>query len=494
MISHNKLAGNEAPLRGAAKGAAGVVLITLVVTALIFSNSFAAQRVTEDARVLDLSEATLGTNALALSALSQAVLLAEDLSLGVADPATAETALTQARQVLGDLEVRSGALASAIGDKGSDVGIAAAVALDSGRAVADMIESGEVARAGELLSGEGLRSFEALRDVTQVHQQVAARSVESTSGFISRLGSLPAFLVAFLVPGIAILIYRRIAKGQLGVAEAQLDARLEAEHRIVVAKDEFVASISHELRTPLTTIYGFSEILLDQGLMDPAYATELLTLINTESAELHRMVEDLLTTARSEAGSIAFQVAAVDLGDELRVNTIAMERTGLHIESELEASKVWADQMRVRQILRNLLSNADRHGGDHVRVNSREVGDVVEIVVADDGDGVPRDKEVRLFTRYVHEGDDPLTIGTVGMGLAVVKILAEGMGGAVRYERRDGWSRFVVTLPTREVAAAPTHAAGDVVGVVAPYADPAIVAQIAASQPLEEGWPGIGAP
>ncbi|MDH3746550.1 MAG: HAMP domain-containing histidine kinase, partial [Acidobacteriota bacterium] len=440
---------------------------------------------------LHFSESVLGANALALSSLSQALLLAEDLQLGVADESTVQSAVAEARRVLADLSSRTDTLRSVLGGAGSEFDAAALAALASGRTVASMMEAGDVAAAGELLAGDALSTFEGLRDVAAEHQQSAATGIESTSDFISKLGSFPAFLVALFVPGIAILIYRRIAKGQLSVAEAQLDARLEAEHEIVVAKDEFVASISHELRTPLTTIYGFSEILLDQGLVDPVYATELLTLINTESAELHRMVEDLLTTARSEAGTIAFQIAEVDLVAELEVNTTGMERTGLLIDSELGATKVWADHMRVRQIMRNLLSNADRHGGDRVRVTSTEVGDVVELVVADDGDGVPADKAVRLFTRYVHEGEDSLTVGSVGMGLAVVKILAEGMSGSVRYERQDGWSCFIVTLPSsEEVITSLDGRAG--AGTHEP--DGVFRHQIAASQPLEEGWPGIGAP
>ncbi|MBT8198338.1 MAG: HAMP domain-containing histidine kinase [Acidimicrobiia bacterium] len=436
-------------MRSATRGAAVVLLVTLIAVALIFSNTFAARRVTDSARILHLSEATIGSNAVTLKSLAQSLLLAEDEILGVADGESVEASLVDSRDALDRLESNAAALSDALGSGGSGLATASELALASGRSVITLIENGDVETAGPMLAGETLRTFEFLRDVAADHQRSAAESVEMTSSFIARLGSFPAFLVAFLVPGAAILIYRRIARGQLEVAEAQLDARLEAEREIVVAKDEFVASISHELRTPLTTIYGFSEILLDEGLVDPGDATELLTLINTESAELHRMVEDLLTTARWEAGTIAFQIGWVDLREELDVNRSALARGGLIIEDRIEAEKLWADPMRVRQILRNLLSNADRHGGDLVRVSSVERGDSVTIVVADDGDGVPPEKEARLFTRYVHDGVDPLIVGSVGMGLAVVKILAEAMNGTVGYERRDGWSLFIVTLPSR---------------------------------------------
>jgi signal transduction histidine kinase len=492
MTNPRTSATNEMPLRGAAKSAAGVILVALVVAALIFSNSFAARQVTEDARVLGLSESVLGSNALALKSLSQALLLAEDLQLGVADAATVQAALTESRQTLAVLSDRTDALSASVGSGGAELAAVSRATLEAGGEIVALIEEGRVKQAGDLLAGDALGAFENLRDAASDRQQGAAEGIEATSDFLSRLGSLPAFLVAFLVPGAAILVYRRIAKGQLRVAEVQLDARLEAERQIVVAKDEFVASISHELRTPLTTIYGFSEILLDEGLVDPAYATELLTLINTESAELHRMVEDLLTTARFEAGTIAFQIGPVDLREELELNLTAMERTGLEVETDLAAAKVWADQMRVRQILRNLLTNAHQHGGEVVRVTSEEVGEGVEVVIADNGSGVPADKEVRLFTRYIHEGEDPLTIGSVGLGLAVVQILAEGMGGAVRYERQAGWSRFIVTLPGNNEGTAPPIDISDV--AAAPPLSVGYGRQIAASHPLEEEWPGMGAP
>ena len=69
------------------------------------------------------------------------------------------------------------------------------------------------------------------------------------------------------------------------------------------------------------------------------------------------------------------------------------------------------------------------------------------LTIADDGAGVPAAQEERLFTRFMHQGIDPLTTGTVGLGFAIVKLLVEGMDGDIRYERFDGWTRFIVRLP-----------------------------------------------
>jgi hypothetical protein len=94
-----------------------------------------------------------------------------------------------------------------------------------------------------------------------------------------------------------------------------------------------------------------------------------------------------------------------------------------------------------------LLSNAGKYGGDDIRVVGRLVAGWYELIVADDGDGIPKELEERLFQRFLHKGDLPLVLGSVGLGLSIVRALAEGMGGAVWYERERGWTKFVVRVP-----------------------------------------------
>ena len=69
------------------------------------------------------------------------------------------------------------------------------------------------------------------------------------------------------------------------------------------------------------------------------------------------------------------------------------------------------------------------------------------MIVADNGEGIPEELEERLFQRFLHQGDMPLVLGSVGLGLSIVQALAEGMGGAVWYERDAGWTKFVVRVP-----------------------------------------------
>jgi two-component system OmpR family sensor kinase len=262
-------------------------------------------------------------------------------------------------------------------------------------------------------------------------------------------------VIALLAPALAIFAYWRIARRQLDSARVEMNSRVRAERRIIQAKDEFISNISHELRTPLTSIYGFSEILVEQGLIDPKEAQTLISVINEESAELNRMVEDLLTVARAEAGTIAYNFAGLDLAEELATVVRPLQRAGMAIEVACPPLRIQADQLRTRQVLRNLLSNAHRWGGDEIYITAHQTGATAVVTVADNGPGVAPEMEHKLFTRYMHEGDTALTTGTIGLGLAASKILLDGMGGEIHYERDDGWTRFVVYLPMAAATESP---------------------------------------
>jgi signal transduction histidine kinase len=450
-------------------GAAIAGIAMLVITAIVFSNSYATQDVGQNGIVAQRAEAALGANDIALKSLGQAVLLAEDETLGVADTATVDRAFGEAETTLDELDERVAELGEAVGDPGF-IPLAVEVRTESAVLFAHA-SAGKIEAAGTQLAGPVKTAFEALRDAVATERNEREAALLSANDVASKVGNVARFLVAFLLPLGAVLAYRFAARRQLRVAEIQLDARLSAEHQVIRAKDEFIANMSHELRTPLTSIYGFSELLLETGMIDPDSAMDLVGMINTESAELSRMVEDLLISARVEAGAIVYSFHSVTVADELDAVLEPQTRVGATITTNVPDAAVWADPLRVRQILRNLVSNALRHGGPTVRIEGRVHENRLELAVIDDGPGVPAEKVDRLFTRFVHEGDEALTVGSVGLGLAVVKALADGMEGEVRYRRADGWTSFEVALP---LAPAGSDAP-------APSAAPPATLQVAAS-------------
>ncbi len=430
------------PLRSAAMAAGIVAFTVLAVAAVVFTNSASSRNLVHEAALLHDAQAALGANDVALKALAQAVLLAEDEALGVADATTVAAAVEEAGVAVDELARTVDALAETAVGAG-----AGAAALDAGSTTLDLLGEGRVAEAGTHLTGPGRDAFVALRDAAGAERAAAAAALESANTLVARTADIARFAVAFLVPLLAVLTYRFIARRQLTLAEVQLDARLTAEQEIGRAKDEFVANISHELRTPLTTIYGFSELLIEQGLLDPDAALDVIGLINVESLELSRMVEDLLTAARAETASINFQIETVPAAEEIDAVIAPLRRTGVAVTVHCPDADVQADRVRVRHILRNLIANARTHGGGDIRVDGVVGAGMLAVTVSDAGSGVPPEMEPRLFTRFVHAADDALLVGSVGLGLAVVRILATGMGGTAEYARRNGRTEFTVRFP-----------------------------------------------
>jgi two-component system OmpR family sensor kinase len=238
------------------------------------------------------------------------------------------------------------------------------------------------------------------------------------------------------------MIRRQVAERRI-----EFEARLEAERELSRAKDEFIAGLSHEFRTPLTSIFGFSELLIDQGLVDPDMSIELIRLINSESAELSRMVEDLLMAARLEAGQVTIQQVDVEVVAEIESVLAPVIRAGSPMQVELEPTSVSVDALRFRQILRNLVSNAVKHGGDSIGLLGRVEGDRYLVSIIDDGAGVPDTIIDRLFERFVHDGRQALLAGSVGLGLNIARSLAEAMDGELTYQRIGATTVFTLAVP-----------------------------------------------
>ena len=221
-----------------------------------------------------------------------------------------------------------------------------------------------------------------------------------------------------------------------------IKARSDAMAELVKAKDEFIAKVSHELRTPLTAVIGLTSELNSLDSLSEDERVELMHLVSDQAAEMSYIVDDLLVAARAEIGTIAIDSVVVDMGEQL-IDTI--DGLGISIaEVPSSVPSVTADPSRVRQILRNLLTNAQRYGGTEVRVVAGAIFDKAWLEVRDDGEGVAEDA-TRVFEPYAtaHAG----VPGSVGLGLSVSRQLAELMGGSLTYHRDLGESVFRLELP-----------------------------------------------
>ncbi len=233
--------------------------------------------------------------------------------------------------------------------------------------------------------------------------------------------------------------------GVLGAAIERDRARAELE-ALVESKDEFIASISHEVRTPLTVVAGMAQELQGQWeRFGREEIEELVALIVDQSREMEDLVEDLLVAARADIGRVPVHMQEIDVEAEIDQVLSSLASRGRRLEGPGTAARAYADPVRVRQIIRNLVTNAMRYGGEDIRVEVEPHGATVSVRVVDDGAGIPDTERDRIFEPYERAHPATGQPGSVGLGLTVARKLAELMGGDLTY-RYDGASVFELTL------------------------------------------------
>jgi signal transduction histidine kinase len=228
------------------------------------------------------------------------------------------------------------------------------------------------------------------------------------------------------------------------------DERMAA---LMASKDQLVASVSHELRTPLTVVVGLVEELSNRMDLSDDDRADFVEVIRDQSHELTHIVEDLLVASRAGTGELAVSFEPVSLTRELESVLALLPRSDGRVpEVSGRAGLVRGDRLRIRQILRNLLSNALRYGGEHITVTLRDRTSTAEVIVADDGPGVPIGDRERVFEPFQRAHSTPGRPGSLGIGLAVSRQLARLMRGDLRFASEEG-NAFVLDLPLDAAAA-----------------------------------------
>jgi signal transduction histidine kinase len=438
--------------RVAALTIGALIAALLLAVTLIFSSAAGAERIARASRDLQWANSTATAISLTRAATAQAVVFGIDEALGVADRVAVEAATAEVSKNIGVLEAWLTTTPTGVD---ADLQQTLAEFVDEAAIVIDLLHDDRPVAADAARNGAFDTLYASAMTGLGVIQTNLADEITSSETVAGRVALTTRSIVLLLIPVSAILIYRFLARSELRRRRATMEARVEAAEELSKSKDEFIAGISHELRTPLTSIYGFSQHLLDNGIIDPHEALELVALINSDSAELSRMVEDLLTAARLDSDSLEFTIDAVSILEEVGAVTIPLARAGHEITLPTDDYPVWADRVRLRQILRNLVSNAVKHGGGRVELTFEPRAGLILCHIADAGPGVPEHIEPRMFERFVHDGKTTLLTGSVGLGLAISKSLAEHMRGDITYERRGKWTVFTVGLPAAPASLVP---------------------------------------
>ena len=244
---------------------------------------------------------------------------------------------------------------------------------------------------------------------------------------------------------------------ELTIKNEQLEARNREVERANRQKNEFLASMSHELRTPLHTIIGFSELLTEQlegplGEKQQRFVGHILQ----DARHLLELINEILDISKIESGRLELKREAFDFSQcveevlagiryQAATKNIALENKNSFHDS------LYADRLRVKEILYNLLSNAVKFTpeGGRVWVEASSQGDTLHVSINDTGIGIPEKEHPSIFEKFYQVGD--AAGGTregTGLGLPITKHLVELHGGSINVESRPGQgSSFRLTFP-----------------------------------------------
>jgi two-component system OmpR family sensor kinase len=255
--------------------------------------------------------------------------------------------------------------------------------------------------------------------------------------------------------------------GQLGSAlNRMLDriaSALSARHASETRIRQFVADASHELRTPLAAIRGYTELAQRKRRELPDDVAHAMSRVESETARMTQLVEDMLLLARLDAGRPLVQ-EPVDVSrlivDAVSDAHVAGPDHDWSLDLPEEPVSVVGDEARLQQVLVNLLANARTHtpGGTSVTTSLVEDLGSAVLTVADDGPGIPADLVPEVFERFAR-GDSSRSRrgGSTGLGLAIVAAVVKAHDGTIDVRSEPGRTEFVVRLPRHPAASQPTH-------------------------------------
>jgi K+-sensing histidine kinase KdpD len=287
----------------------------------------------------------------------------------------------------------------------------------------------------------------------------AAAALALASGFLPPIGS-PRVSLTDDVVALVVFIVVAVVIGELMAVLVETEqrratseaARIEALERTDQQRAALLRSVSHDLRTPLATIQAVASDLASGTAWDDGTRAEMLELVCDEAERLDRLVANLLSMSRIEAGASAPDRQPVDVADVVATCVHRLRRLVRDVPLVLEIGDdlplVDGDPSQLDQVVTNLVENAVRHSppGEAVRVRVALDGDSVRVTVADAGPGIAPERRRVVFEPFGGAGGP----GTGGLGLAICRSFVEAHGGTVGVaDAPGGGAELSFTLPVR---------------------------------------------
>jgi PAS domain S-box-containing protein len=223
------------------------------------------------------------------------------------------------------------------------------------------------------------------------------------------------------------------------------------QRRLDSLREDVIATVSHELRTPVAAVYGAARTLLARENDQPT-TERLLQVIDSESARLAGLVDDMLITSQIDAGRVTLAQTAIDPRETIEAAIQGVDSSQLHVESESVSGRASGDPQKLRQVLANLIENALKYGREPVTVRALDSRRAIRFEVTDCGEGIPRDEQQRIFEKF-YRLEDHLGAGVrgTGLGLYICRELVHRMNGRIGVESRKGQgATFWIELPRHD--------------------------------------------
>ncbi len=252
-------------------------------------------------------------------------------------------------------------------------------------------------------------------------------------------------------------LHRRVPvppmKDEVGKLARTMNEMLGRLDEAADRQQRFVSDASHELQSPLTSLRARLEVNLAAST-EPDWRTGEQDAL-AEVTEMQRLVDDLLALARFDAGAASFERVPVDLDDLVLHEAERVRELGrVSVDvGRVSGGQVWGDPDQLRRALRNVIDNAERHADGEVSISVQETDVMIEVMIDDDGAGVPVAHAERIFERFNRVDDARTRDGaSTGLGLAITREIVEAHGGTISVGAGGPGGHFVIRFPAVDAA------------------------------------------